>query len=200
MERIAILASGSGTNAQRLMEHFKDHPLAEVALVACDQPDAHVLQRAWDMGVMSFRFNGAQLKDGTLLRELQGQGIGLVVLAGFMRLIPEDIVAAYPQRILNIHPALLPKYGGKGMYGMHVHRAVIAARERESGITIHYVNERYDEGEHLLQALCPVLPDDTPESLAERIHALEHEHYPGVVERVVKEVASSTLESGDRVP
>jgi phosphoribosylglycinamide formyltransferase-1 len=167
------------------MEHFKDHPLAEVALVACDRPDAHVLQRAWDMGVMSFRFNGTQLKDGTLLAELQGQRISLLVLAGFMRLIPEDIVAAFPQRILNVHPALLPKYGGKGMYGMHVHRAVIAAGERESGITIHYVNERYDEGEHLFQATCPVLPDDTPESLAERIHALEHAHYARVVEGVL---------------
>lgn len=185
MERIAILASGSGTNAQRLMEHFKDHPLAEVALVASDQPEAYVLQRAWDMGVMSYRFNGTQLKDGTLLRELQAQRIGLIVLAGFMRLIPAEMVAAYPQRIINIHPALLPKYGGKGMYGMHVHRAVIAAGERESGITIHYVNERYDEGEHLLQARCPVLPDDTPERLAERIHGLEHEHYPKVVERVL---------------
>lgn len=200
MERIAILASGSGTNAQRLIEHFKDHPLAEVALVASDQPGAFVLQRAWDMGVMSYRFNGTQLKDGTLLGELRGQRISLLVLAGFMRLIPAAIVAAYPQRILNIHPALLPNYGGKGMYGMHVHRAVIAAGETESGITIHYVNERYDEGEHLLQARCAVLPDDTPESLAERIHALEHEHYPQVVERVVKEVASSKLESGEWAP
>lgn len=200
MERIAILASGSGTNAQRLMEHFKDHPLAEVALVASDQPEAYVLQRAWDMGVMSYRFNGTQLKDGTLLRELQGQRIGLIVLAGFMRLIPAEMVAGYPQRILNIHPALLPKYGGKGMYGMHVHRAVIAAGERESGITIHYVNERYDEGEHLLQARCPVLADDTPERLAARIHGLEHEHYPKVVERVVKEVASSRSASDEWAP
>jgi phosphoribosylglycinamide formyltransferase-1 len=190
MKRIAILASGSGTNAQRLMEHFLDHPLAEVALVASDQPEAYVLQRAWDMGVMGYCFNGTLLKDGTLLRELQGQRIDLLVLAGFMRLIPKEIVAAYPQRILNIHPALLPKYGGKGMYGMHVHRAVIAAGEPESGITIHYVNEQYDEGEHLLQASCPVLPSDTPESLAERIHALEHAHYPRVVEDVVMQLTS----------
>ena len=190
MKRIAILASGSGTNAQRLMEHFRAHPLAEVALVASDQPEAYVLQRAWDMGVMRYRFNGTLLKDGTLLRELQEQGIDLLVLAGFMRLIPKEIVAAYPQRILNIHPALLPKYGGKGMYGMHVHRDVIAAGERESGITIHYVNEHYDEGEHLFQATCPVLADDTPEHLAERIHSLEHQHYPRVVELVVGEMAS----------
>lgn len=185
MERIAILASGSGTNAQKLMEHFRDHPMAEVALVASDQPGAQVLQRAWDMGVMSHRFSGAHLKDGTLLRELQGCRIGLIVLAGFMRLVPAEFVAAYPERILNIHPALLPKFGGKGMYGMHVHRAVIAAGEQESGITIHYVNERYDEGEHLFQARCPVQPDDTPESLAKRVLGLEHEHYPRVVEEVL---------------
>lgn len=189
MVRIAILASGSGTNTQRLMEHFAEYPAAEVALVGCDQAGAGVLQRAWDHGVPSYLFNGAQLKDGTVLRELQGQGIGLVVLAGFMRLIPAEMVKAYPGRIVNIHPALLPKFGGKGMYGAHVHRAVIAAGEKESGITIHYVNERYDEGERLFQAKCPVLPDDTPELLAQRIHALEHEHYARVVERVVNQLA-----------
>lgn len=185
MQRIAIFASGSGTNAQRLMEHFATNPVAQVVLVVSDQPKAGVIQRAWDMGVPSYLFGAAQLRDGTLLRELRDQRIDLLVLAGFMRLIPAELVQAFPQRILNIHPALLPKYGGKGMYGMHVHRAVIAAGETESGITIHYVNERYDEGEQLLQVKCPVLPDDTPESLAERIHGLEHAHYPGVVERVV---------------
>lgn len=190
MQRIAILASGSGTNAQRLMEHFATSATARVVLVGSDQTKAGVLQRAWDMGVPSYVFNGAQLRDGTLLRELQGQGIDLLVLAGFMRLIPAELVQAFPKRILNIHPALLPKYGGKGMYGMHVHNAVIAAGERESGITIHYVNERYDEGEHLLQAKCPVLPSDRPESLAERIHALEHAHYPGVVEKVVGSIGT----------
>ncbi len=185
VKRIAILASGSGTNAQRLVEHFRDHPAASVVLIGCDQPSAGVLQRAWDLGVPAFLFNGAQLRDGTLLRELQGQAIDLVVLAGFLRLIPASLVQAYPRRILNIHPALLPKYGGKGMYGHHVHTAVIAAGEQESGITIHFVNERYDEGEHLLQARCPVLPGDTPGTLAARVHALEHAHYPVVVEQVV---------------
>lgn len=185
MQRIAILASGSGTNAQRLIEYFASNREARVVLVGSDQPKAGVLQRAWNMGVPSYVFNGAQLRDGTLLRELQGQRIDLLVLAGFMRLIPAELVKAFPKRILNIHPSLLPKYGGKGMYGMHVHRAVIAAGERESGITIHYVNEHYDEGEHLCQASSPVLPADTPESLAERIHALEHEHYPKVVDKVI---------------
>ncbi len=185
MKRIAILASGSGTNAQRLMEHFHLHPAAQVALVASDRHDAFVLQRAWDMGIPSYRFNGILLKDGTLLRELQGQRIDLLVLAGFMRLLPVELVQAYRGCIVNIHPALLPQYGGKGMYGDHVHRAVIAAGEVESGITIHYVNERYDEGEHIFQAKCPVLPDDTAESLAQRVHALEHAHYPQVVERLI---------------
>ena len=183
--RIAILASGSGTNAQRLMEHFHSHQHAEVVLVGCDQPGAGVIQRAWDHNVPSFLFNGAQLKDGTVLLELQGQRVDLIVLAGFMRLIPAALVQAFPQRIINIHPALLPEFGGKGMYGHHVHEAVIAAGEKESGITIHYVNERYDEGEHIAQFRCPVLPDDTPDSLAERIHGLEHAHYPAVVESVL---------------
>lgn len=184
--RIAILASGSGTNAQRLIEHFHMHGKAEVVLVGCDQAKTGVLQRAWDLGVPSYLFNGAQLKDGTVLRELKGQRIDLVVLAGFTRLIPVEMVRDFPKRIINIHPALLPKFGGKGMYGHRVHEAVIAAKEKESGITIHYVNERYDEGEHIAQFRCPVLPDDTPESLAERIHGLEHAHYPHVVEDVLR--------------
>lgn len=188
MVRIAVLASGSGTNAQRLMEHFQRHPLACIALVGCDRPAAGVLQRAWDQGVPTFLFNGRELRDGTLLRELRALRVDLLVLAGFMRLVPADIVRAYPNAIVNIHPALLPRYGGRGMYGHHVHAAVIAAGERESGITIHRVNERYDEGEHLLQATCPVLPDDTPEKLAARIHELEHLHYPVVVERLVQEL------------
>lgn len=183
--RIAILASGSGSNAQRLIEHFRLHPKADVVLIGCDNPQAGVIQRAWDLNTPSYLFNGAQLKDGTVLRELQGQRIDLVVLAGFLRLIPAEMVRAFPKRIINIHPALLPKYGGKGMYGHRVHEAVIAAKEKESGITVHYVNERYDEGEHLLQAKCPVLPEDDAYSLALRIHELEHEHFPRVLESVV---------------
>ncbi|MDX9749633.1 MAG: phosphoribosylglycinamide formyltransferase [Flavobacteriales bacterium] len=186
MKRIAVLASGSGTNARRLTEHFHAGDLARVGLIGCDRPGAGVLQRAWDLGVPAYLFNGTALADGTVLRELQGQGIDLVVLAGFLRLVPPAMVRAFPGRIVNIHPALLPKYGGKGMYGAHVHRAVIAAGETESGITIHHVNERYDEGDHLFQARCPVRPGDTPERLAERVHALEHAHYPRVVEDLIK--------------
>ena len=124
VKRIAILASGSGSNAQRLVEHFHGHAAAEVVLIGSDQPNAGVLQRAWDLGVPSYLFNGAQLKDGTVLHELQGLRVDLVVLAGFLRLIPAAMVQAFPGRILNIHPALLPKYGGKGMYGQRVHEAV----------------------------------------------------------------------------
>jgi phosphoribosylglycinamide formyltransferase-1 len=144
-----------------------------------------VIPRAWDLNTPCYLFNGAQLKDGTVLRELQGQRVDLVVLAGFLRLIPVEMVRAFPRRIINIHPALLPKYGGKGMYGHRVHEAVIAAKEKESGITIHYVNERYDEGEHLLQVKCPILPEDDAYSLALRIHELEHEHFPKVLESLV---------------
>lgn len=186
MNRLAILASGSGTNAQRLIEHFRRSDAAQVVLVGCDQPRAGVIARAWDLGVPSYLFSGPALRDGVVQQEFAAQRIDLVVLAGFMRLIPIPLVQAFPRRIINIHPALLPKYGGKGMYGQHVHEAVIAAGEKESGITIHFVNELYDEGEHLLQVKCPVLPNDTPDSLAARIHGLEHEHYPRTVEEVVK--------------
>ena len=194
MVRIAILASGSGTNAQKLMEHFQGHASAEVALVCSDKPRAGVVQRAWDMGVPCYLFNGSELKDGTLLHELEGCSIDLIVLAGFMRLIPAEMVRGFPDRMINIHPALLPKYGGKGMYGGHVHRAVLAAGEKESGITIHLVNERYDEGQVLFQAACPVLPEDDADALAARIHGLEHEHYPVVVEGVVNSILSKAVE------
>lgn len=194
MIRIAILASGSGTNAQRLMEHFHLHPVAEVSLVACDRPRAGVVQRAWDMGVPCYLFNGSDLKDGTVQREMEGANIDLVVLAGFMRLLPPDLVRAWPDRILNIHPSLLPKYGGKGMYGDRVHEAVLEAGEKESGITIHLVNERYDEGRVLKQVSCPVLPGDDAAALAERVHALEHAHYPAVVEGFVTSLHQGALE------
>lgn len=186
MVRIAILASGSGSNAQRVIEHFRGSERAEVVLVGCDNPEAGVLLRAWDAGVTTYLFSSAQLKDGAVQRELEEQRIDLIVLAGFLRLVPLDMVKRWPKRIVNIHPALLPKYGGKGMYGQHVHEAVIAAKDKESGITIHLVNERYDEGEHLLQVRCPVLPEDTPTTLAARIHALEHENYPRAIEQLVK--------------
>ncbi|MFZ1333558.1 MAG: phosphoribosylglycinamide formyltransferase [Flavobacteriales bacterium] len=198
MFRVAILASGSGTNAQRLIEYFKTSDIVEVKLVGCDKPHAGVLRRAWDLGIPSYLFNGALLNDGTVLNELQGQRIDLIILAGFLRLIPKEIVAAFPDRIVNIHPSLLPEYGGKGMYGEHVHRAVIASGEEESGITIHLVNEQYDQGKHLLQIRCSVLPSDTPETLAERIHRLEHEHYPKIVEVYLGQVEKALVGQGPK--
>lgn len=196
MIRIAILASGSGSNAQRLVEHFKGHASASIVLIGCDQPKAGVIQRAWDLAVPLFLFNGAQLRSGVLLRELQGQRIDLVVLAGFLRLIPAELVQAFPRRIINIHPALLPNFGGKGMYGDHVHEAVIAAKETESGITIHYVNERFDEGAHIAQFTCPVLAGDTATSLATRIHQLEHTHFPVVIEGLVAKHPETQASAG----
>lgn len=183
--RLAILASGSGTNAQRLVEYFVGHPKAEVAFIGTDNPKAGVIKRAWELGVPLFLFDKAMLRDGRLQAELTAQRIDLIVLAGFMQLIPADLVRAFPRRIVNIHPALLPKFGGKGMYGDRVHAAVIAAGECESGITIHYVNEHYDEGEHLAQFRCPVEPGDSAMTLAQRIHTLEHAHYPVVVEGLI---------------
>lgn len=186
MIRIAILASGQGTNAQQLAGHFAEHPHAHVALVGCDRPHAGVVQRAWDLGLPVYLFSGDQLRSGAVLQELVQQRIDLVVLAGFLRLLPEGLVKAFPRRIINLHPSLLPRHGGRGMFGEHVHAAVLAAGDRESGITVHYVNERYDEGEHIAQFRCPVLPGDTPGLLAARIHGLEHTHFPQVVAACVQ--------------
>ncbi len=164
------------------MEHFAGHAAVEVALIGTDNARAGVVQRAWALGVPLFQFDKFMLRNGELQNELTAQRTDLIVLAGFMQLIPAELVRAFPKRIVNIHPALLPKYGGKGMYGDRVHAAVIAAGERETGITIHFVNEHYDEGEHIAQFHCPVRKDDTVGSLAERVHGLEHAHYPEVVE------------------
>ena len=185
MNRLAILASGSGTNAQKLVEHFGQHASAEVVLIGCDNPQAGVLQRAWDLGVPAYLFNNAQLRSGAVLRELQSLQVDLVILAGFLRLVPLEMVAAYRDRIINIHPSLLPEFGGKGMYGDRVHQAVLAAKKVESGITIHYVNERFDEGAQIAQYRCTVLPEDTVETLAARIHVLEHAHFARTIESIL---------------
>nr|WP_214448273.1 phosphoribosylglycinamide formyltransferase [Flavihumibacter rivuli] len=185
--QLAIFASGSGTNAQQLMEHFAGNPAIRVSLVVSNKPEAFVLTRAANHKVPSLVIEKEQFFRGdAYVTELQQQGIDFIVLAGFLWKVPSALIAAYPNRIINIHPALLPKYGGKGMYGNHVHTAVIEAGEKESGITIHYVDEQYDHGGTIFQATCPVLEGDTPETLAARIHELEHAHYPRVVEEVVK--------------
>jgi phosphoribosylglycinamide formyltransferase-1 len=185
-KHIAILASGNGSNAQCIMDHFRDSEIAEVSLILSNKADAFVLERARSAGVPSMFLPASDLRSGSVITGLMLQHhIDLVVLAGYLLLIPAELIAQYPERVLNIHPALLPAYGGKGMYGQRVHEAVIADSCKESGITIHLVNEVYDEGRILFQASCPVLPDDTPDRLAERIHHLEHEHYPRVIAEVI---------------
>jgi phosphoribosylglycinamide formyltransferase-1 len=184
--RLAIFASGAGSNAQKLIDYFKDSSLATVALIVCNKPGAGVLSIAAREGIPSLLIEKEKFFHGNAyLQELKEAGIDFIVLAGFLWKIPQVLIAAYPRRIVNIHPALLPKFGGKGMYGQYVHEAVLQAGEVESGITIHYVDEHYDNGDVIFQTACPVLEGDTPESIARRIHQLEHLHYPRVVEEVL---------------
>jgi len=189
--RIAIFASGAGSNARKIIEYFAEprNVQADIGLIVCNKPGAGVLQIAAGKGITQLLIEKEQFFRGNgYVDELKAAGIDFIVLAGFLWKIPDTLVNAYRHRIINIHPALLPKYGGKGMYGNHVHAAVIAAGETESGITIHYVDEHYDNGDIILQATCPVLPGDTPETLAQRIHALEHAHFAKVVEECLKKV------------
>lgn len=186
MKKIAIFASGSGSNAENIICFFAKNPEICVNSVFCNVPDAYVLERAKKYHIPTHVFNREAFRDpGKVLRQLKEEGIDFIVLAGFLWLLPDCITSAYPNRIVNIHPALLPSYGGKGMYGHHVHEAVITAGEKESGITIHYVNNHYDEGTIIFQAKCPVLPGDTPDTLAARIHELEYAHFPRVIEEVI---------------
>ncbi|MDX9770244.1 MAG: phosphoribosylglycinamide formyltransferase [Tenuifilaceae bacterium] len=185
MRRIAILASGSGSNAENINTWFSGSKLAKVSLILTDNPHAFVLERAQRMGIEALVFTPAELRSGIVLATLQSKKIDFVVLAGFLKLIPVALVEAYRGKIINIHPALLPKFGGKGMYGDRVHKAVVDAGETESGITIHYVNEHYDEGHIVFQAKCPVSIDDTPETVAQKVHALEYAHYPRVIEELI---------------
>lgn len=186
MKKIAIFASGSGSNAENIIQSLANNPDIRVDSIFCNVAGAYVLERAERLQVPAFVFNREELNDPQqVLGQLRSRGIDFIVLAGFLWLMPACITAAYPDRIINIHPALLPHYGGKGMYGDRVHQAVIAAGEEQSGITIHYVNDRYDEGNIIFQASCHVLPEDTPESLAQKIHALEYKHFPRIVEQVV---------------
>ena len=184
--RIAVFASGSGSNAQRIAEYFEGTGLLEIAAIYCNNPGAFVLERARLLGIPSVLFNREDFYSSTLvLDDLKSRETDWIILAGFLWLIPDYILKAFPQRIINIHPALLPRYGGKGMYGMKVHRAVIEAGEAESGISIHYVNEKYDEGDIVFQARCPVETVDTPEMLAAKIHELEYKHFPVVIGKLV---------------
>lgn len=178
---IVIFASGSGTNAEALVSHFSQLDQFHVRAIFSNRKDAFVLQRAEKLGVPAEVFSKAELTQPNFLRRLSAYDADYILLAGFLLKVPDYLIEAFPDRIINIHPALLPAYGGKGMYGDRVHAAVIANGEAHSGITIHLVNENYDEGRILFQASCKVLADDTPESLAQKIHTLEHQYFPKIV-------------------
>jgi phosphoribosylglycinamide formyltransferase-1 len=188
-KRIAIFASGSGTNAQKLMEHFATSEEVEIALVLTNNPDAFVLQRADNYEIPSHIFTREEFyKSDEVLNLLQKLDIDFIVLAGFLWLIPKNLLGAYPNKIINIHPAILPKFGGKGMYGDFVHQAVLAAGETEGGITIHFVNEHYDEGEYIYQAKYKIEKDDNLEMIKFKGQQLEHLHFPRVVENILKKL------------
>ena len=184
--RIAIFASGSGSNAQRIAEYFAGKGLLEISAIYCNNPEAYVLERAKLLGIPSVLFNRHDFYQTTsVLDDMKNRKADWIILAGFLWLIPEAVLKSFPQRIINIHPALLPAYGGKGMFGMKVHESVIASGDRQSGITIHHVNELYDEGNIIFQATCQIQPGDTPEKLAAKIHELEYEHFPVVIGKLV---------------
>jgi phosphoribosylglycinamide formyltransferase-1 len=186
MKRLAIFASGGGSNARHIIEYFTNHPVVQVVLVVCNKPDAGVLSIAAQYNVPALLIEKEQFFRGnSYVDQLKEANIDFIILAGFLWKIPLALIKAYPNKIINIHPALLPKYGGKGMYGQFVHEAVLAARETESGFSIHIIDELYDHGQIIFQASCPLLPDDTTVTLAQRIHALECKHYSEVIERFV---------------
>ncbi|MCY4780196.1 phosphoribosylglycinamide formyltransferase [Sphingobacterium sp. UT-1RO-CII-1] len=186
-KRIAIFASGSGSNAQKIMEHFKYSTIGEVSLILSNNMDAYVLQRADNFEIPSHTFDKtAFYKSDEILDILKRLDIDIIVLAGFLWLVPENLLKAFPNKIINIHPALLPKFGGKGMYGDKVHQAVLEAKEEEHGITIHFVNENFDEGEVIHQARFKVEPEDTLEILKFKGQQLEHQYYPRIIENLLK--------------
>jgi phosphoribosylglycinamide formyltransferase-1 len=190
MNNIAIFASGSGTNAENIIEYFSNKKSAKVSLVLSNRREAFVLKRAAAHNVKTVFFERAEFyHSDKILNYLISDKIDFVVLAGFLWLVPDSILRRYEGRIINIHPALLPAHGGKGMYGEKVHRSVIESGEPESGITIHYVNQKYDEGDIIFQARCKVDPSDTPESLAIKVHALEYEYFPKVIEDLILKLA-----------
>jgi formyltetrahydrofolate-dependent phosphoribosylglycinamide formyltransferase len=186
---IAIFASGAGSNARRIIEHFNGHPFIKVALIACNKTGAGVLGIAAENSIPVLMIEKERFFRGDgYVPALQQAGIDLVVLAGFLWKVPQNVIDAYRNRIINIHPALLPKYGGKGLYGSFVHEAVLKAGEKESGITIHYVDEHYDHGDHIFQQSVSISENETPASLAQKIHQLEHEHFPRVIEEIIKKM------------
>ena len=189
MTKLAILGSGNGTNAQQITEYFAGRTDVVVCCIIYNVKDAYIAQRAKNLGIESHYFGRKDFyENGAVLDYLHEKGADWVILAGFLWLVPENMLAAYPNRIINIHPALLPKYGGKGMYGHHVHEAVKAAGETETGMTVHYVSNVCDGGEIIAQFSTPLSPDDTPDDIAAKEHVLEQEHFPKVIEQLLKEL------------
>ena len=188
MKNIAVFASGSGTNAENIVRYFEDSELARVTVIFCNRKEAGVVDRAHKLGVRCILFNKQQLQNGFVLQKLEEAKIDFIALAGFLLKIPEQIIETYEGRIVNIHPALLPDYGGEGMYGMAVHEAVVENEEEETGISIHYINSDYDEGEILFQETVEVDFEDTPEDVQYKVQQLEHKHYPEVIEYLIKDL------------
>jgi len=191
MIQIAVFASGAGSNAQQIIQHFAAHPSVKIALVLCNKPGAGVIDIANAAHIPVLLIEKEKFQKGDAYTpELKARGIDYIVLAGFLWKVPPALVAAFPNKMLNIHPALLPKYGGKGMYGHFVHEAVLNAGEKESGISIHFVDELYDHGRILFQASCSIGPHETPATLAQKIQVLEHTHYPAIIEKTVETAKS----------
>ena len=186
MKNIAIFASGEGTNTQKIIDYFKGSDTIKIALVVSNKSSANVLNRAKDSGIATLIIDKSSFYESNeLIEKLKLANINLIILAGFVWMIPESLIKAFPDKIVNIHPALLPKFGGKGMYGMNVHKAVIEAKEKESGISIHYGNEQYDEGKIISQHRCIVSENETAETLAKKIHQLEYEYFPKAIEKLL---------------
>ena len=184
-KNVAILASGSGSNAENIIRYFQNSKDIVFPLIISNKANAYVHERAKNLGVISYTFEKNDFENGKVLDLLKEYHVNFIILAGFLLKVPDNLLQTYPDRIINIHPALLPKFGGKGMYGSYVHEAVVAAKEKESGITIHYVNENYDEGKIIFQAKCEVLSDDTADDVAEKVHALEYKFFPMVIESIL---------------
>ena len=187
MNRLAVFVSGGGTNLQRIAEYFASNPEVEIACVVSNNKDAYANQRAKNLGIPLILIDRQKFNDKAFSEELTSLGVDLIVLAGFLWLVPQHLIDTFPNKIINIHPALLPKYGGKGFYGHHVHEAVVGAHEKESGITIHYVNERYDSGDIIFQTKVAISKNDTPDDVAAKIHVLEQMNFPVVIENLLLE-------------
>ena len=187
MKRLAVFVSGGGTNLQRIAEYFAPNPDVEIACVVSNSKEAYANQRAKNLGIPLIMIDRQKFNDKSFSEELKSLKVDWVILAGFLWLVPQHLIDAFPNKIINIHPALLPKYGGKGFYGHHVHEAVVAAHEKESGITIHYVNERYDSGNIIFQTKVALSKNDTPDDVAAKIHVLEQMNFPVVIENLLFE-------------